>query len=73
MAKENFLRELKQPPVYVSLVLLALLGVATLTIRQPFYLNILVLILFMPPPVPRGIWWEVMPASFLLATRPSSA
>ena len=46
MAKENFLRALKQPPVYVSLVLLALLGVATLTIRQPFYLNILVLILF---------------------------
>jgi branched-chain amino acid transport system permease protein len=35
-----------QPSVYVSVILLAIIGIATLVIRQPFYLNVLVLILF---------------------------
>ena len=46
MEKRNLLRQLGQPSVYISILLLALLGLATLFIRQPFYLNILVLILF---------------------------
>jgi len=46
MEKRNLLRQLGRPPVYLSILLLALLGLATLFVRQPFYLNILVLILF---------------------------
>jgi branched-chain amino acid transport system permease protein len=46
MTNRNFLHTLAQPTGYLSLALMVLLGVATLTIRQPFYLNILVLILF---------------------------
>lgn len=46
MSKQNFLRALTLPRVYLPLGLLVLSGAATLTIRQPFYLNILVLILF---------------------------
>jgi branched-chain amino acid transport system permease protein len=46
MEKRNLLRQLGQPSVYLSILLLTLLGLATLFVRQPFYLNILVLILF---------------------------
>jgi branched-chain amino acid transport system permease protein len=46
MGKNNLLRQLRKPSVYLSILLLALLGLATLFVRQPFYLNILVLILF---------------------------
>ncbi len=46
MEKGNLLQKLGQPSVYLPILLLVLLGLATLFIRQPFYLNILVLILF---------------------------
>ena len=46
MRWRKFFYRVGQPSVYVSLVLFVLLGAATLFVRQPFYLNILVLILF---------------------------
>src|SRR5512135_1552884 len=42
----NFFQQVGQPMVYVPLLLLFLLGLLTVLIRQPFYLNILVMILF---------------------------
>ncbi len=46
MGRRNLLRWFGQPIVYVPLILLVLLGLLTIFIRQPFYLNILVMTLF---------------------------
>ena len=46
MGWRKFFYRVGQPSVYVSLVLLVLLGAATQFVQQPFCLNILVLILF---------------------------
>ena len=46
MKRENFLYRLGQPETYIPLLLLVLLGLVVGLIRQPFYLNILVMILF---------------------------
>jgi branched-chain amino acid transport system permease protein len=46
MGRKNLGARLGQPMVYVPLILLILLGLSTIFIHHPFYLNILVLILF---------------------------
>lgn len=46
MGRGNLFRRLGQPMVYVPLVLLILLGLSPLFVRQPYNLNILVMILF---------------------------